>query len=90
VQSTTDPILIGRPSLVASNWKFTAPPCFGASVVGISGVVLGAQAFTRSTLRHAQTLAAPEPLNVLVIDHSGALGRQHAGRGDRLRTGCAG
>jgi hypothetical protein len=27
VQSTTDPILVGRPSEVASNWKFTAPPC---------------------------------------------------------------
>jgi hypothetical protein len=40
----------------------------------------GAQAFTPSTLRHPQTLVAPEPLDVLVIHHSGALGRQHAGR----------
>jgi hypothetical protein len=38
----------------------------------------------------ATTLSSRRPLDVLVIHHPGALGRQHAGRGDRLTTGCAG
>jgi hypothetical protein len=88
VQSTTDTILIGRPSVV-SNWKFTAPPCLAhpSSVFPVRCWSLGVYA---STLRNPQTLVAPEPLHILVIDHSKALGRQHAGRGGRLRAGCAG
>jgi hypothetical protein len=32
--STIDTILTGRPSMVASNWKFTAQTRFGASAFG--------------------------------------------------------
>jgi hypothetical protein len=34
-----DTILIGRPSVVASNWKSTAQTLFGASAVGGFGAV---------------------------------------------------
>ena len=89
LQSTTDTILIGRPSVVASNWKFTMPPCL-AHPSSVFAVRCWSSGVYASTLRNPQTLVAPEPLHILVIDHSGALGRQHAGRGGRLRSGCAG
>ena len=70
--STMDTILIGRPSVVASNWKSTAQTLFGASAFGRSGVVRGAQAFAASALRHAQAFLAPQPLDLLVV-HGPAL-----------------
>ena len=70
--STMETILIGRPSVVASNWKSTAQTLFGASAFGRSGAVRGAQAFASAALRHPQALFAPEPLDLLVV-HGPAL-----------------
>jgi hypothetical protein len=65
---TMDTILIGRPSVVASNWKSTAHTTFGASAVGGFGAVGRAETLAPASLRHAQALVAPEPLDLLVVD----------------------
>ena len=62
--STMDTPAIGRPSVVASNWKSTAQTLFGASAFGRPGAVLGAGAFASSPVRHAQPFFAPESLDV--------------------------
>jgi hypothetical protein len=58
-----DTILIGRPSVVASNWESTAQTLFGGHV-GRGG---GADAFAATALRHAQAFFTPQPLDPLVI-----------------------
>ena len=65
--SMMDAILIGRPSLVASNWKSTTHTMFGASAVGIPAAVEVHRRFAPSALRHPQALFAPEPLDLLVF-----------------------
>lgn len=63
--STMDTILIGRPSVVTSNWKSTAHTRSGASaVIGRGGYPV---AFAPPPLRHPHALFAPKPLNLLVV-----------------------
>jgi hypothetical protein len=62
-----DAILIGRPSVVASNWKCTAHTTFDASAVAGSvslrrpGACVGAVAARGGPV-------APQPLDLLVVD----------------------
>ena len=59
--------LIGRPSVVASNWKSTAIPCSGRQLFG-GRWRRRAQTLAAPSLRHPQALFAPEPLDLLVVD----------------------
>ena len=56
--------------LIAGSFRITGAQPDGDSIRFRFGV--GGQAFTPSTLRHPQTLVAPEPLDLLVIHHPGA------------------
>jgi hypothetical protein len=57
--STMDTILIGRPSVVASNWKSTAHTTFGASAVGGFGVFEAPRRLRRRRCRRQ----APKPVS---------------------------
>jgi hypothetical protein len=63
-----DTILIGRPSVVASNWKSTAAQTrLGASALG-GFAVLVPRRLRRRRWGHAKAFLAPEPLDPLVVD----------------------
>jgi hypothetical protein len=59
-----DTILIGRPSVVASNWKSTAHTLFGASAARTLVVVL----VPRRVSPNPQALLPSQPLDLLVVD----------------------
>jgi hypothetical protein len=63
-----DTILIGRPSVVASNWTSTAQTRLGASALGGYGVVLVPRRLRRRRWGTRRSSSAPEPLDLLVVD----------------------
>lgn len=70
--SMIETILMGRPSVVESNWKSTAHTRSGASAVTVGGGG-GAVPFAASPLRHAQPFFTLKSLYLLVI-HLPSLG----------------
>ena len=65
--STMDTILIGRPSVVASNWKSTAHT-HSAHPRSAGSVPWTRRDACADLVAHPQALVAPEPLDFLVVD----------------------